>query len=207
MMPPSSRQMTAYWAPPSGIRRTSLVSRCCRNSAACGPEVSISPMWETSKTPARSRTAVCSSRIPAYCTGISQPANGTSRAPAATWRSWSGVRWSASAPAAIRWPDASSVWWLGGGAQLALGDHGAERLHDRGVELRSGAGTQLVQRLLRGAPRGVRALGGHGVEGVRDRDDARAERDLVGDLAVRVAAAVPALVRGADEAGDAAQRG
>ena len=28
--------------------------------------------------------------MPAYCTGISQPANGTSFAPAATWRSWSG---------------------------------------------------------------------------------------------------------------------
>src|SRR5205823_11341717 len=27
-----------------------------------------------------------------YCTGISHPANGTRRAPSATWRSWSGVR-------------------------------------------------------------------------------------------------------------------
>ncbi len=59
-------------------------------------------MCETSNTPARSRTVSCSARIPpAYWTGISQPANGTSRAPAATWRSWSGVRSSASAPAAI----------------------------------------------------------------------------------------------------------
>ena len=45
--------MTLYCAPPSGIRRTSLESRCWRKSAACGPRVSISPMWETSKTPAR----------------------------------------------------------------------------------------------------------------------------------------------------------
>ena len=67
-----------------------------------GPEVSISPMWLTSKIPARSRTAMCSSRMPPYCTGISQPANGTSLAPAATWRSCSGVRLSVSVPAAMR---------------------------------------------------------------------------------------------------------
>ena len=30
--------------------------------------------------------------MPAYWTGISQPANGTSFAPAAAWRSYSGVR-------------------------------------------------------------------------------------------------------------------
>ena len=52
--------------------------------------------------PAPSRTATCSSRMPAYWTGISQPANGTRRAPAATWRSYSGVRLSVSAPAAMR---------------------------------------------------------------------------------------------------------
>ena len=57
-----------------------------------GPLVSISPMCETSKTPHASRTATCSSRIPPYCTGISQPAKGTSLAPASTWRSNSGVR-------------------------------------------------------------------------------------------------------------------
>ena len=38
-------------------------------------------MCETSKIPAWSRTARCSSWMPAYCTGISQPANGTSFAP------------------------------------------------------------------------------------------------------------------------------
>ncbi len=47
------------------------------------------------------RTVRCSARMPSYCTGISQPANGTRRAPAATWRSCRGVRWRASAPAAI----------------------------------------------------------------------------------------------------------
>src|SRR5450755_1842586 len=54
-------------------------------------------MCETSNTPAWRRTAMCSGRIPAYWTGISQPENGTSRAPAAAWRSCSGVRRSVSA--------------------------------------------------------------------------------------------------------------
>src|SRR5579864_6281564 len=49
-------------------------------------------MWETSNTPTSRRTARCSDLIPAYWTGISQPANGTSLAPAAAWRSCSGVR-------------------------------------------------------------------------------------------------------------------
>ena len=53
-------------------------------------------MCETSKTPAEVRTATCSWRIPSYWTGISQPANGTSRAPARSWRSNSGVRRSVS---------------------------------------------------------------------------------------------------------------
>ena len=49
-------------------------------------------MCETSKTPQSLRTARCSGITPSYWTGISQPANGTIRAPAATWRPWSGVR-------------------------------------------------------------------------------------------------------------------
>ena len=48
-------------------------------------------MCETSKTPQSVRTARCSAMTPSYWTGISQPAKGTMRAPAATWRSWSGV--------------------------------------------------------------------------------------------------------------------
>src|SRR5829696_2192098 len=63
-----------------------------RNSCAFGPSTSSSPMCETSKTPASARTARCSGMTPSYCTGISQPAKGTRRAPSATCRSWSGVR-------------------------------------------------------------------------------------------------------------------
>src|SRR5689334_9610614 len=54
-----------------------------------------SPMWLTSNNPAFWRTALCSMVIPVgYCTGISNPANGTILAPRATWVSWSGVRFS-----------------------------------------------------------------------------------------------------------------
>src|SRR5687767_309811 len=49
-------------------------------------------MCETSKTPQPERTATCSGPTPSYWTGISHPANGTSRAPAASWASNRGVR-------------------------------------------------------------------------------------------------------------------
>src|SRR5277367_4716631 len=38
-------------------------------------------MWEISKTPAASRTALCSSEMLVYCTGICQPPKSTMRAP------------------------------------------------------------------------------------------------------------------------------
>ena len=76
--PPPSRQSTLYCAPPTGIAATSLESSRCSSSSASGPTVSISPMCDTSKIPQPSRTARCSARTPAYCTGISQPANSTS---------------------------------------------------------------------------------------------------------------------------------
>ena len=49
--------------------------------AAFGPSTWNWPMWETSKTPRSRRTARCSGITPSYWTGISQPANGTMRAP------------------------------------------------------------------------------------------------------------------------------
>ena len=94
--PPSSRQSTEYWAPPIAIFETSFESTRWRKRSASGPLVSISPMCETSNAPAPVRTATCSCLMPSYWTGISQPANGTSRAPAARWRSKSGVRRSVS---------------------------------------------------------------------------------------------------------------
>ena len=48
-------------------------------------------MWQTSKSPAVVRTAMCSAVMPEYSTGMSQPPNGTMRAPRATCEAWSGV--------------------------------------------------------------------------------------------------------------------
>ena len=57
---------------------------------------------------------------------------------------------------------------------------------------------------VRGRERGaaIAAVGGHGLVGVADGDDARAEGDLGALEAVRVAGAVPSLVAGADESRD-----
>ena len=44
-----------------------------------GPSTWICPMCETSNTPRSRLTARCSGITPSYCTGISQPANGTIR--------------------------------------------------------------------------------------------------------------------------------
>src|ERR1700676_899780 len=49
-------------------------------------------MCERSNSPARLRTASCSLRMPAYCTGISNPPNGTIRAASARCASYSAVR-------------------------------------------------------------------------------------------------------------------
>ena len=48
-------------------------------------------MCDRSNSPAAERTARCSSRMPPYWIGISQPANSTIFAPSASWRSSSGV--------------------------------------------------------------------------------------------------------------------
>ena len=81
-------------------------------------------------------------------------------------------------------------------------DDAHERLGQAGVELRARAATELLDRVgvrRRGA---VAARRDHRVIRVAERDDAGAERDLVACEAVRVAAAVEALVARADEAAD-----
>src|SRR5438093_4576883 len=92
--------MTAYWAPPAPTRAMSLAIRRCTDASAAGPESRTSPMWERSKSPARLRTARCSSRIVEYCSGMSKPANSTMRAPAAMCLPYSGVR-AAIGPASL----------------------------------------------------------------------------------------------------------
>ena len=127
-------------------------------------------MCETSNTPARSRTAWCSARMPSYCTGISQPANGTSRAPAATWRSCRGVRWRASEPAAIGGRTLAAR--SGGGILYATLRSVRSATTARNVSTTAGSNCVPAQRRssssascgVRGG--GVRALGRHRVEGV-----------------------------------------
>ena len=54
-------------------------------------------MWLTSKSPTALRTALCSSMMPEYWTGMSQPPKSTILAPSARWTEFSGVARSAGA--------------------------------------------------------------------------------------------------------------
>src|SRR6266481_5940017 len=96
--PPSGRQSSVYCTCPSTSFRTSFVVSVWHVAAAWGPVTSISPMWLTSKRPAAVRTARCSSRMPRYETGISQPPNSMSFAPRRRCASQSGVRRGAASP-------------------------------------------------------------------------------------------------------------
>lgn len=69
----------------------SLVSIELSHEAAEGPEIMNCPMWEISKIPQDWRTALCSSIIPVYWTGIFQPAKGTILAPNSTCLGSKGV--------------------------------------------------------------------------------------------------------------------
>ena len=89
---PRSVVKAAYWAWPIANLAASLLVMRWMPASASRPATSIWPMWLTSNNPARVRTAKCSSVMPLYSTGISQPPNGTKRAPIATWRAYSGVR-------------------------------------------------------------------------------------------------------------------
>ena len=76
-------------------------------------------------------------------------------------------------------------------AAAARAAQDAERRDERRVELAAGAAAQLVERLLLAEHRAVGARLAHRAEGVADRDDPRAERDLVAGQAVGVAARRP----------------
>ena len=81
MMPPSSATIMEYWARPTASRPGPRREPRPGRRPAPGPSIQSSPMCDRSKSPARSRTARCSSRMPAYWTGISQPPKSMSRAP------------------------------------------------------------------------------------------------------------------------------
>src|SRR5439155_10257148 len=75
----------------------------------------------------------------------------------------------------------------------------ADRVDDRGVEMRACAAPQLFERLLAGSRGPVGAVGRHGGVRVAGADDPRDQRDLLVRQAVGIPAAVPALVARADE--------
>ena len=89
------------------------------------------------------------------------------------------------------------------GASVGL-DDAREDLDDLRVELRAALAEQLGQRDLVRQRLAVGAVGTHRVPGVAAGDDPRLERDLLAGEAVRVAAAVPALVVRADDQTDVA---
>src|SRR5260221_1360209 len=80
---------------------------------------------------------------------------------------------------------------------------GHEQPDDARIELRARAGLELGQPLVRRAVLAVRGYPCHRVEALRDRDDARTERDLLALLAEGLAVSVPPLVIGMDHGEDA----
>ena len=69
-----------YWIWWTASFAASFEVMCWTAASASPPAISISPMWLTSNSPARVRTAMCSSPMPEYSTGMSQPPNSTIRA-------------------------------------------------------------------------------------------------------------------------------
>src|SRR5579884_855669 len=74
---------------------TLLIVSASAHAPTSAPRSSNWPMCERSNSPARFRTASCSLRMLEYCTGISNPPNGTILAPSARWASCRAVRRSA----------------------------------------------------------------------------------------------------------------
>src|ERR1700680_936988 len=95
---------------------------------------------------------------------------------------------------------------LNGFGRLALHRVGSldqitEGAHHTGMKLRSGAATQLGQRVADTERSSVGTCRGHRVEGIADRDDARAERDGLTSQLVGITASVVALVARTNEVG------
>ena len=84
-------------------------------------------------------------------------------------------------------------------------DHGNERVHDGRVVIAARKALDLGERLILAACWAVRPLGEHRFEGDRNGEDARRERDLVANERIRVAGAIPALVRVTNDRHHAAQ--
>ncbi len=80
------------------------------------------------------------------------------------------------------------------GAGVVLGDHRDQSVDDVGIELRASSPEDLFEGGLVADTAPVRTIGGDRDEGVTRGDHPARLRDLLTRLAVRVPAAVPALV-------------
>ena len=93
MMPPSGAQMSEYCARPTARRRGSVTSaRRERRRRVRAAHAQLAHVREVEEAAPRRAPRRCSSRMPPYWTGISQPPKSMKRAPAATCRSWRAVR-------------------------------------------------------------------------------------------------------------------
>ena len=89
----ASSSRWVYCARPGAILPRSLVSVRCSWSWASAPSRRTVPRCDTSNTTAASRQARCSAIVPPrYSSGMSQPPNGTMRAPRLRWTESSGER-------------------------------------------------------------------------------------------------------------------
>src|SRR5690625_7800484 len=77
--------MNVYWTCFGDNAATSFVTICCKKAVLFRPFTTISPICETSNSPAFVRVTSCSCLIPAYCTGKSQPPKSIVLAPHFTY--------------------------------------------------------------------------------------------------------------------------
>src|SRR6185436_19568073 len=126
-----------------------VISAAASARPASSPVTNSSPMCDRSNSPARSRTARCSSRIPLYWTGMSQPPNSMSFAPSASWRSRSGVSWIAASTVSVT---SGSVAGRGDGTGLPSLVAGRDRVGGAGDERPLGLERQQVLGLVEADP-------------------------------------------------------
>src|SRR5277367_370572 len=98
---------------------------------------------------------------------------------------------------------------LGCGAQVGpgFGGDGEKDLDDLGVELCSGATSDLVPGFGEAGSFAVGPVGGHGIKCVCDGEDARAKGNLFATQAAWIASSVELLLMGVDDLGGIAEEG
>src|SRR5215211_1967695 len=199
-----------------GPRPAAPVSALSTRSQPDSVPSSIRPSGPASTSPPVQRSAALAAA------SASERAMRSTRMRSACWTSCSQLEEAASATTsrpALR-PTTSSAWVpiepvdptmtmlrtrpsLGG--RFVLPQHLEQRAHDVRVELVARAPLKLLPRRRRAHALAVGAVARHGVVGVASEDDAGPERDLLAGEAIRIAAAVPALVGVAHERQDVRQ--